>query len=385
MEIPVKTSHRVDLKERSTDKLLQTPARVLLAALPLILMIGGRFPSMALAQTCGPFGDPPAKVTAAPKPLCPKGDLLGPLNDSNDTPRYACLYEPPSASTGTPLPLLVFLPGFGATADEAVKSTNLLQFLNSANVSDNPSKPGFILLSVQPRRLVPTYMAAAGLSNTNLFDTTYRQYSPAGSVTAGGTVYPENADAGTIDQFVAEEVSTGEVDTGRIYVIGWDVGGSAAYLYGLNRPNIAAVGGYVGTNPFFFVGWDPCPQLPVDGSPATIWQAQVFNPTLPVYQIANDCSSTSICADEQVFAADLMPLGTAFENVIIDAAQNQVTQCNYACNDIVSSDASSATGAGLKNDSRWPANWTGPMLDFLRTHPLGSNPPQPTRTESPLG
>ncbi len=58
---------------------------------------------------CTAYGDPPATLIANIVPLCSRGTRLGPWNDADGTPRYACLYEPEAASASAPLPLLVFL------------------------------------------------------------------------------------------------------------------------------------------------------------------------------------------------------------------------------------------------------------------------------------
>ncbi|MGA9307744.1 MAG: hypothetical protein WBW31_20255, partial [Candidatus Sulfotelmatobacter sp.] len=54
-------------------------------------------------------------------------DAAGTWNDSDGTARYACLYEPASASVSNPLPLLVWLHPSLVTAD-SITSTNLLSF-----------------------------------------------------------------------------------------------------------------------------------------------------------------------------------------------------------------------------------------------------------------
>ncbi len=63
----------------------------------------------AVEAQCTAYGDPPATLIANIVPLCSRGTRLGPWNDADGTPRYACLYEPEAASASAPLPLLVFL------------------------------------------------------------------------------------------------------------------------------------------------------------------------------------------------------------------------------------------------------------------------------------
>ena len=79
------------------------------------------------ASGCGPFGDPPQTLVSNEVPLCVGGTLLGPWNDSDGTARYACLYQPASASASNKLPLLVWLHPSLVTADSII-STNILSF-----------------------------------------------------------------------------------------------------------------------------------------------------------------------------------------------------------------------------------------------------------------
>ncbi len=199
-------------------------------------------------QSCGPFGDPPAKLIANVVPRCTDGEVLGPWNDSDGTPRYACLYQPPSPTPRRPLPLIVYLHPSLANADSVRRFTNLLDFLKTANVSDDPARPGFILLAPQGRNTTH-YYSPPDRTGTG-WDNWYRQFNPSGAVTAAGKSYPENVDAATIDHFIDAVEATGKVDRQRIYVTGWSNGGAMAYLYGLNRREIAAVGVYSAADPF---------------------------------------------------------------------------------------------------------------------------------------
>ncbi|MBI3758150.1 MAG: hypothetical protein HY269_00140 [Deltaproteobacteria bacterium] len=105
----------------------------------------------AAKQTCGPFGNPPAKLITNVVPKCDDGALIGPWKDSDGTPRYACLYQPPPGTPPKPLPLIVYLHPSLANADSVRRYTNLLDLLKTANVSDDSSRPGFILLAPQGR------------------------------------------------------------------------------------------------------------------------------------------------------------------------------------------------------------------------------------------
>jgi len=190
------------------------------------------------AGDCSPFGDKPATLYDTPIPKCREGRRVGPWRDRDGIARYACLYEPPGASTANPLPLIVFLHPSLFPADIVETWTDLLDYLASADLSGDPARRGFILLAPQGRDTHHYYARpdASGLG----WDNWYRQFHPGGDVTLDGHVYPENVDAAAIDHFIAEQVATGKVDRERIYLVGWSNGGAMAYLYGMNRSSIAA-------------------------------------------------------------------------------------------------------------------------------------------------
>jgi predicted esterase len=323
----------------------------------------------ASKQACGPFGNPPAKMIANVVPQCPEGDILGPWKDSDGTPRYACLYQPPPLKPPKPLPLIVFLHPSLANALSVGQFTNLLDFLKTANVSDDPSRPGFILLAPQGRNTTH-YYPPPDHTGTG-WDNWYRQFNPSGAVTVAGKTYPENVDAETIDHFIAAVEATGKVDRRRVYVTGWSNGGAMAYLYGLNRPGIAAVGVYSAADPFQ-LGRDPCPQEPVPHAAADNRQLQIFNPKLPSYQVHNSCDIAGICPNALLLAKQLGSLGGSATDVIIDRNQRVTTKCSAACGSDPNGGVENPFGAivGMAHHLRWPKAWTAAILDFFRRHPL---------------
>ena len=333
--------------------------------------------------TCGPFGLPLTgygTVSAGPKIACKGGKVVGGFTDSQNIARDACLWEPPQASSSNPLPLVVFLHGLNQTADSVQELTNVLSFQTTANVSNNPAKLGFIVLAPQanlPKSSLP--FGPVGALNVGLlnglagWNTYYRQYSPDGAVTIAGTDYPENPDAATFDHFITQEVATGKVDPNRIYLMGWSDGGATTYLYGLNRPGIAAAAVYAGPSPFQLVlEYDPCPQEPVDHAPADNSEIQLANPDLPIWQVKNSCDWVTICKNEEILTQQLTELGTPIEDFFIEDNQSQFTGCEIECDDGLSSDGSAINGRGYKNHTRWPTSWTAQMLDFFRQNPLSS-------------
>lgn len=318
---------------------------------------------------CGPFGNPPAKIIATIVPKCPDGTTIGPWKDADGTARYACLYKPPTASTSKPLPLIVYLHPSLANAESVHSFTNLLDFLKTANVSDNPSRPGFILLAPQGRNTSHYYPPPDHTGSG--WDNWYRQLNPAGPVKAAGKTYAENVDAATIDHFIAAVEATGQVDRNRVYVTGWSNGGAMAYLYGLNRPEIAAVGVYSAPNPFRLRP-DPCPQEPVVGAPADDHQIQVVNPKIPTYQVHNSCDIGGICPNALMLEKQLTGLGGSVSDTIIDRNQRATPECSAICGSDSDGGVHNPFAAmvGMAHHLRWPRPWTAAMLDFFRRHPL---------------
>ncbi len=353
----------------------------ILAAALLIALLGTQdAPQAVVKQSCGPFGDPPAKLIANVLPKCTDGEVLGPWNDSDGTPRYACLYQPPTTTPPKPLPLIVYLHPSLANADSVRRFTNLLDFLKTANVSDDPARPGFILLAPQGRNTTHYYLPPDRTGTG--WDNWYRQLNPSGAVTAVGKSYPENVDAATIDHFIAAVEATGKVDRRRIYVTGWSNGGAMAYLYGLNRAGIAAVGVYSAANPFQ-LALDPCPQTPLAGAPADYRQTQVFNPKLPTYQVHNSCDIGGICPNALLLEKQLRDLGGSVADTIIDYDERATAECNSTCGNNPNGGLRNPFAAmlGMAHHLRWPKPWTAAILDFFRRHPLNSDSAHPVKAK----
>ena len=346
---------------------------ILGACLALVIIAAGS--PCAGAAGCGPFGDPPAEVSRGwfasfltrHSPVCTDATRLGPWKDAGGDERYACLYEPQSASKENRLPLVIFLHGSVATAD-SVKFTGLPDLVAKADLGGKV--PGFILLAPQGRYTSHFYpgIDAHGFG----WDNWYRQLSPSGNQTIDGTTYPENIDATMIDHFVAQVVASGKVDTGRIYLVGWSNGAAMAMLYALNRSWVAAVAVYSAPDPFsaFF---DLCSQLPVAGEPNGPGQVHVFNPRVPIMHVRNDCDIGGICPNGNRFAERIRAMGGNIDDVILDSSGTRVTSCDQGCGADVMGDGQIAKTAelrGLVHHLRWPSQWNDKMLDFLEQHSI---------------
>ncbi len=319
--------------------------------------------------TCGPFGDPPATVTGIVKPDCGDGETLGPWTDADRNHRYACLFEPAAADRHHQLPLLVFLHPSLFPAG-IVAETGLLELRQRYPLSGDPNRRGFIVLAPQGRKTTHYYPWAdrRGLG----WDNWYRQFDPVGNVAAGPVTYLENADAATIDHFVAREIATGKVDTSRVYVTGWSNGAAMASLYALNRHNIAAAAVYSAPNPFGAFN-DSCPQTPVASVPANPQQVPIFNPRVPIMHVHNSCDLAGLCPNAEAMATQLRSAGVDLRDIILDSAGAQVSVCDSACGTEPMGDMSFLHNLwghllGLRHHMKWPRAWNPEMLEFLRKH-----------------
>jgi pimeloyl-ACP methyl ester carboxylesterase len=181
-------------------------------------------------------------------------------------------------------------------------------------------------------------------------------------------------DAGAIDHFMREEVSTGRVDSERIYVMGWSNGAAMAWLYGLDRDNIAAAAVYSAPDPFGALN-DPCPQIPHADPAVDDAQIEVFNPALATMHVHSSCDVAGLCPNAERMAKQVKAAGVAVRDVIIDYTQTEVNECTLSCGAAQSGVATPGAdplgySVGFIEHSRWPKRWMPLMLDFLRSHPL---------------
>jgi predicted esterase len=348
---------------------------ICLAMLAFLFSCAGATRESASPNACGPFGDPSAAVISDVKPDCGKGRLLGPWKDTDGIDRYACLYDPKSAAANSKLPMIVYLHPSLFSAGW-ITYTNILELQDSVSLSNDPKNVGYIVLAPEGRDTTHYYPF---WDNKGIgWDNWYRQLNPAGDVKIGNTTWRENVDAATIDHFIAAEVATGKVDTTRIYLTGWSNGGAMAYLYAVNRPNIAATAVYSAPSPFGALN-DPCQQRPVAGAPADNTQIQIFNPAARTMHVHNSCDIGGICPNGEQMATELNAAGVVVDDVILDNGHKRVNSCTDSCGTDPKAPAeSTATAAGsvvgLGNHMRWPEEWMTTMLDFFKDHPLKTSP-----------
>jgi poly(3-hydroxybutyrate) depolymerase len=356
---------RVSLLSRVRD-----PWRFALAVSLFVLvaaMLAASTDQAAQAAGCTQFGNPPQTLNSSPVPMCnaaTNGKLLGPWNDSDGTPRYACLYAPAAASATNPLPMLVWIHPSLVTADSIV-STNILSFQNDFSLATGTT--GFVVLAPEGRDTTHFYPAP---DNTGPgWDNWYRQFSPA-TVKIGSQSFKENVDAATIDHFIKVVQATKTVLTNKTFVSGWSNGSAMSYIYALNRSNLKSIAVYSAPDPFEAFN-DPCPQTPVADKPSSIAQIRVPNPEIKAYQVHNSCDIAGLCPNSELIVSMVGAIGAnPDDDVIINDLKQQVGFCDPLCGTNPDGDSSSLLGVtgGTLNHIEWPLTWTEQMLDFLAAH-----------------
>ncbi len=329
---------------------------------------------------CTPFGNAPRPRNDSLNDLetgptmCQGGSRLSDWKDNNGTTRRACLYDTDIATPTHKLPLLVFLQGSAVPSDFQLPITGLPGTLTSANLSNDPQRPGFILL--QPiGRITDHFYPEPNNTQTVGWDVWYRQLvAVAGGREVNGIRYPLNADMETVDHYIDQMVATGRVDTDRIYVVGWSNGAALALLYGQNRPRVAAVTMYSGPDPYDSLS-DTCGQKPVRGKPVNDTELQVFNPDVPVFHVQNNCDIYASCPNGLALRDKLLAGGTAnIRHQIISGMPEQAATdtCMASCGSNPRGDGFNPLGTtiGIANHLVWPAGWNQEMFSFLRSHKL---------------
>jgi predicted esterase len=291
--------------------------------------------------------------------------------DGDGITRYACLYSPPTATTSSQRPLLVFFHGSFDDADAPYDTTLLRQKAIGYDLTGDPARSGFFLLSINARNLHwPTTTPEDGAKA----DTFHRDLaSPS-----------KNPDLENFDAFVDQLVASGSVDAKRIYVSGWSNGGRFAQMVGIARHQTATPGGnrvaaaavYSAADPFNNTEKSQAPSCALDPYPTS---------QLPVLLIGRACDVLP-CDEAQAAAletagmvvepGDVMStwvddlstkIGTpSVERLILSGTGQIVPSCAGSCNPT----------AALLNHVNWPDGVGGQgdhepaMLDFLKQHPL---------------
>lgn len=326
----------------------------------------------------------PQITTSFSIPLCRTSTARTPFDDGpplswvdpNGVTRSACLFAPSGASSSSQRPLLVWLHGGGGgSADDLYDYTTLRAKAPSYDLSGDPQRPGFFLLSVHGRHLhYPTEVPRDG----NHHDFYFRDFATPS----------RNPDIANVDRLIDDMVRTGKVDPRRIYFMGWSNGAFFSQMYVIarqqtptpdgNRP--AAVVAYTGADPFNNINAKQAPSCQLDPYPLS---------NAPIFLVSRACD---VVACDAAQAQSLENQGGVVEpgHIVGDweaTLRNRVSNPNVWRRIVSGSGQTTASctaapfctnSMAVLNHVRWPdgiADSSGidhepAMLDFLRDHPL---------------
>ncbi|HSW11956.1 MAG TPA: hypothetical protein VLI06_03900 [Solimonas sp.] len=287
----------------------------------------------------------PARVTALLGECTLTGGEILDWSDADGTRRKACLHVPAQASATAPLPLVIFLQASILPAEPQNLMSNFVFQYRFADLSGDPQRPGFILLTPYGRDTSHFYPfpAQTGLG----YDHWYRNLDRTDPAL--------NVDVAAIDHYIAEVKARGIVDEKRVYATGWSNGAAMGLLYGLNTPGIAATAVYSSSDPFQDER-DPCGQKPFASNPR------------PVMLVHNDCDLGGFCQTANVTFSQAMRENlpqVTLRPAIINVLQQEVYACVALCRN-----PSFIISPGLPRHTLWPTLWNDDFFGFLREHPL---------------
>lgn len=294
--------------------------------------------------------------------------------------RYTCLFWPAGATTDSTRPLVVFLHGGGAgMASTVYDFTSLRMKAASYDLSGDPVRPGFALLSIQGRNLhYPTYNPRDGHHH----DFYYRDLASPST----------NPDLANLDRLIDDVAADGRVDPSRIYLMGWSNGGFFSQMAAVarhDRPTpggqrIAAAAVFSAADPFNNTSEEQSPSCRLDPYPTS---------AVPLFIASRACDVVA-CDQPQAdglrwqgFVTEpghvVAPWIADLQAVVRDpnAGWRIVTGTGTVAGRCTAAAQCTPTIATL-NHLRWPdgvADGSGidherAMLDFLRSHPLPSVP-----------
>ncbi len=291
-------------------------------------------------STCNEYGALPIRtVYPVTFPLiCEDGEQLN--YEQGSVLRHACLNYPDQAdSLDYQWPLIVYIHGSLVTPMSLYTfGRDFFNLRDDFKLSNNDSIRGFITLSPEGRIAKPWTGQGPSTGEGFHWDEWYRNPD-------------DNLDADAIDYFLNQVVSTGKVDTSRIYVFGWSNGAYMTVLYSTWRSSrIAAMGQYAGANPW---SRTPCP-IPMS-----------YTRQVPLFLMRNLCDALVPCDSTKQWIDTLTANNWPFEYHNLDAVGE------FTLNDSCSTDPGCSGDMGLVEHMRWPRKTSLEfMLEYFRLHPL---------------
>ena len=292
------------------------------------------------SSSCNQYGALPIRtVYPVTIPLiCEDGEEL--TYQQGSAIRYACLNYPDQAdSMDVRWPLIIYIHGSLVTPMSLYTvGRRFFNLRNTFEVSANDTVEGFIILSPEGRIGKPWTGQGPETGEGFHWDEWYRNPD-------------ENLDADAIDNFLDQVISTGKVDTSRIYVFGWSNGAYMTVLYSTWRSSrIAAMAQYAGGDPWSRA---PCP-IPI-----------TYTRQVPLFLMRNLCDALVPCASTNQWIDTLTARNWPFQHVSLDAL-GEIT-----LSDTCSTNPGCSGDLGLIEHFRWPEKIPLElMLEYFRLHPL---------------
>lgn len=177
-------------------------------------------PELGVTEITTSFTVPLCRTTESGRTVFDDGPPLT-WTDPAGVTRSACLFSPSGAASSSRRPLVVWLHGGNGSADDVYNFASLRAKAPTHDLTGDPQRPGFFLLSVHGRHLhYPTEAPRDG----NHHDFYFRDM--------GQTT--RNPDIANVDRLVDDLVRTGNVDPQRTRLPGRPVQGSTS-TYALNE------------------------------------------------------------------------------------------------------------------------------------------------------
>lgn len=280
-------------------------------------------------------------------PSCFQDGAAFNFRDASSELRYYCRYKP--IVGGSKKPLIIWLHGGSGSAENLYKATQLRA---------KAERDQFHIVALQSRNLK---LNIARLSDGHHFDTWQWDF-------AADT---KNGDIQALDQLIDLLVQQGDVDTSRIYLMGWSEGGMLAQLYGLIRHHTASVYGHKVAAVVVYSGSSPFHRKYENNTECT--PDLKFQSQLPISSYSRTCDVVTCNKQQETdlwskgsFAdvidmqswKDILKNGISNNNVVhtlLDKDGNVAGACAQTC---------SLTSATL-NHLTWPLSFEEQMLTYL--------------------
>ncbi len=283
-------------------------------------------------------------------PTCSQDGPAKSFVDASGVSRYYCQFRPTGGTAKKPL--ILWFHGGSGSADNLYSATQLRSKAETQKIH---------LVSVQSRNL---QVDLARLKDGHHFDSWWWDFKAP----------TKNLDMSAIDDLIQLLAAAGDVDTSRIYLVGWSEGGMLSQLYGFARfdtasvygHKVAAVGIYSASSPFhrkYENEADCSPDLQ-------------FKSKLPIYTISRSCDLIACNQQHQDSLwsqnsfADVINiqkwkdiLSTTIENnqvvhTLLDKNGTTVSACTTSC----------TLNQATINHLTWPLASEDQMLTFLLSH-----------------